>query len=482
MPRKPTTKPETVSIEVPAALAAQLKAIVAHAESFGKRARRKGGNVDFASAELKLSDLVARAEGSMLGQMLSAMDPQAETVTVGGKTYRRMAQPAAETYTGLRANIRLERGLYRQEGVRNGPTVVPLELLAGFVGGHYTPAAARVAAALAQEMPSRSADVVCRSAGILPHSRASQQNVGIELGKRWEVLRPEAEAELVAEMELPVAVVTAAVAVDRISLAMAEPRAVTREDEHKGVKHPVNVNYRMAYVGAITLYDGDATPLSTVRYAHLPDGGGDAMEASFRADLGALLARIAGLRVVTLADGAPEMQGILDRATAKVPVAARLVDFWHLAEHLAHAIGSVQDHVEDKLGDWKHALLHDDGAIDAIESELRAWAADHAEDDCPAALHGAITYVQNHRERLRYATARASGLPIGSGTVEATGKAIVQVRMKRPGARWRPDGAQAIMGLRAVATSSTARWDAAIERVLKTYRKRVTSRRSARRD
>lgn len=481
MPRTPT-KPDTVSIEVPAALAAQLKAIVAHAESFGKRARRKGGNVDFASAELELSNLVARAEGSMLGQMLAAMDPQAETVTVEGKSYRRMAQPAAETYTGLRSNIRLERGIYRQEGVRNGPTIVPLELLAGFVGGHYTPAAARVAAALAQEMPSRSADVVCRSAGILPHSRASQQNIGIELGKRWEVLRPEAEAELVAEMELPAEIVTAAVAVDRISLAMAEPRAVTKDDEHRGVKNPVNVNYRMAYVGAITLYDVDANPVSTVRYAHLPSGGSTAMEASFRADLAALAARRDGLRVVTLADGAPEMQGILDRATASIPVAARLVDFWHLAEHLAHAIGSVQDHVEDKLGDWKHALLHDDGAIDGIESELREWARDYTDDDCPAALHGAITYVENHRERLRYATARASGLPIGSGTVEATGKAIVQVRMKRPGARWRPAGAQAIMGLRAVATSSTARWDAAIERVLKTYRKRVTSRRAARRD
>ena len=481
MPRK-LSKPPTVPLIVPAELAAKLKAIVDHVESFSRRARAGKGRVDFAAAEREISQLVSAAEGAMLGRMLASMDPEADRVTVDGKTYARMTMPTAETYTGLRANIRVERGLYRQEGVRNGPTIVPLELLAGFVQGRYTPAAARVAAALSQEMPSRSADVVCRSAGILPHSRSSQQDVGIELGKRWDVLRPEAEVELIAEMDLPETIVTAAVAVDRISLPMAEARPVTLDDEHRGVKQPVNVNYRMAFVGAITLYDKDANPVSTVRYAHLPEGGRDAMETSFRADLRALLARRPALHVVTLADGAPEMQGILDRATEGIPVAARLVDFWHLVEHLAHAIGTVNEHVTDLLSDWKDALLHDDAAIDTIDAELKSWKHDRAGEACPAALHDALTYIENHRERLRYATPRAAGLPIGSGTVEATGKAIVQVRMRRPGARWRPEGAKAIMGLRAVATSSPQRWDAAIERVLKTYQKQVKSGRTYRRD
>ena len=185
---------------------------------------------------------------------------------------------------------------------------------------------------------------------------------------------------------------------------------------------------------------------------------------------------------MTLADGAPEMQGILDRATAEIQVAGRLVHCWHLVEHLAHAIAAVHEHVADQLADWKDALLRDDDAITTIEAELRAWKHDRAGQDCPPSLHGVLTYIENHRERLRNATVRASGLPIGSGTVEATGKAIVQVRMRRPGARWPPDGATAISGLRAVATSSPARWDAAIERVLKTYRRDVKSGRSRRRD
>lgn len=467
--RSKFSKAPTVPVEVPAALAAKLKAMVNHVETFRRRAVSKQGRVDFAAAELEISRLVADVEAAMLGDMLASMDPTADRVSFDGKTYVRMAMPTAESYTGLRANIRVERGLYRQEGVRNGPTIVPLELLAGFVEGQYTPAAARVAAALAQETTSRSAEVICQSAGILPHSRSSQQKIGIELGKRWEVLRPEAESELVGSMDLPASIVSAAVAVDRISLPMAEARPMTAADEHKGVKNPINVNYRMAYVGAITMYDADANPVSTIRYAHLPEGGAEAMEESFKRDLLALLVRRPSLRVVTLADGAHEMQSILDRATSGIEVTARFVDFWHLTEHLAHAIGTVHEHVPDLLSDWKDALLRDDEAITKIEAELLTWKAERAGEPCPPALHAAITYIQNHRDRLRYATAKAQGLPIGSGTVEATGKAIVQVRMRRPGSRWKPDGAKAIMGLRAVATSSLQRWDAALDRVLKTY-------------
>ncbi len=470
----PPRTSRSVPLSVPAGLAGPLAAIIEHIKGFQASAR--SGRVDFAEAEARLGSLLANTEGSALTAMLAALDPTSERVEVGGVSYKRMDLDITESYTGVRGTARVQRGLYRQEGVRNGPTIVPMELLAGIVLGRYTPCAAKVSAVLAAEMPSRSADLVCQSAGILPHSRAAQERLGVELGTRWEALRPEAEAELVAKMELPESVVAASVAVDRISLAMAEPRTPTSEDVANGTKHPTEVNYRMAFVGAVTLYDKEGDPVSTVRYAHMPERGASEMEASFRRDLAALLARRSDLRIVTLADGAHDMQAILDRATANVPVAAKLVDYWHLVEHLGKAIGATDRYVADVLGDWKHDLLNDDAAIDRIEVTLRAWKRDYAKAACPAELHGALTYIENHRERLRYATPRAAGLPIGSGTVEATGKAIVQVRMKRPGARWRPTGAQAIMGLRALATSAPGRWDAAMRRVLDGFLAKVKNK------
>ena len=50
---------------------------------------------------------------------------------------------------------------------------------------------------------------------------------------------------------------------------------------------------------------------------------------------------------------------------------------------------------------------------------------------------------------MRYADNRRRGLPIGSGPVEANAKSIYFVRMKRPGARWKPTTADHILQLRA---------------------------------
>jgi hypothetical protein len=460
-------KPKTVSIEVPEHLAASMKALLDHVEAV--RARAHEPDVRFAEAEARLGELTADIEAASLSSFLGALDPSDERVEVAGVSYRRLHQPSAESYLSLRGTVRVNRALYRQEGVRNGPTVVPMELRAGIVEGRYTPAAARLAGVLAQEMPSRSTELVCRTAGVLGHGRASQFRVGVDLGQRWEEIHEAAETALIEQMEIPACVVSASVAVDRVSLAMAEPRPVTKADVAAGIKRPVAVNFRMAFSAALTLYDAEGKPLSTIRYAHVPEGGSVAVETSLRRDIEVLARRVPGLRIVTLGDGAAEIQNILDRVTIGVTVAARLVDFWHLAEHLGEALAAMGWYVADQLGDWKSLLYDRDDAIDTIEHDLRRWSDGYAPEAVPEGLHAALTYVENHRDRLRYATARAAHLPVGSGTVEATGKTIVEVRMKRPGARWQPVGAQAIMGLRALATSSTERWDLAMAQILQTY-------------
>ena len=68
---------------------------------------------------------------------------------------------------------------------------------------------------------------------------------------------------------------------------------------------------------------------------------------------------------------------------------------------------------------------------------------------------------------MRYASFARRHLPIGSGIVEAACKTLVAQRLKRSGMRWRHDGGQAILTLRALEQSD--RFDRAWRLLAATY-------------
>jgi hypothetical protein len=74
------------------------------------------------------------------------------------------------------------------------------------------------------------------------------------------------------------------------------------------------------------------------------------------------------------------------------------------------------------------------------------------------ALQDGISYFENHRQWMRYDEYLASGYPIGSGVVESTCGHTVKSRMEGTGRRWSIQGAESVLLLRSVYTSSD--WDA----------------------
>ena len=458
-----------VSIEVPEELVSVFKGVVTAFQSFDPESG------DFGQAERDLMEKTAELETTALLGMLVRLDPACPRIEFQGKRYRRLKQYASGLYSGLRGELRVERALYREMGVKNGPTISPMELRAGIVEGRFTPAAAKAVAVLAQALPSREADLVARSMRVLPYSRSAQFRAGVAIGTTWENMPDATKAKVDEELKVPDKAVSVSVAVDRVSMPMAEPRPLTADDIEKGVKNPIKVQLRMAFTGVTTLYDAEGTALMSIRHAHVPTGGRAAMEKALRGDLDWLHRKRPDLKIVALSDGAGEMQSIVDQAVeGRSNVAARITDFWHLTEHLADALRDTGRYVPDQLSDWKSELLTHDSAIDDIELQLRNFRAEYVNEPVPKGLQEALTFIENRRERLRYATTHKANLPIGSGTVEATCKTIVSTRMKRPGARWKEDGAQPILALRALATSVSARWDAAMTELLATYKRQVT--------
>jgi hypothetical protein len=123
------------------------------------------------------------------------------------------------------------------------------------------------------------------------------------------------------------------------------------------------------------------------------------------------------------------------------------------------------------LHGWRLRLLNRAGSINAILQELYESGQEEVPGGKSRPVHEAITYLENHRERMHYAAARRRGLPVGSGNVEATCKSLVALRMKRPGARWKEDTGEHLLNLRALALSD--RWEAAMTLTLRPLRKAI---------
>jgi hypothetical protein len=66
-------------------------------------------------------------------------------------------------------------------------------------------------------------------------------------------------------------------------------------------------------------------------------------------------------------------------------------------------------------------------------------------------------YFERNRARMKYDAYLAAGYPIGSGVVEGACRHLVKDRLERTGMRWHPDGAQAMLNLRA--TYLNGEWD-----------------------
>lgn len=429
--------------------------VVAHAV----RPSRRGADV--LQLEGVIAEALARVEAAAVGDLLAGLDVDADEVEFEGKTWCSLGV-VPTTYLTQSGPTTVDRRLFRERGVHNGPTLDVVGVRAGLVGD-WTPRAAKAMAYLLQQGTGRDAEKTAQELGRMPYSRSSFERVGHEVGRLYLARRTEIDGELAERMVIPDGTKSVSVAVDRVAVPMEEIE-IGADDERD---RPTRV-WHMAHAAALTLHDRDGRALHTVRYAAMPDGDTDEMDAALQAELLHILALRPRLDVVTLGDGAAEVRRRLDDIVEGVVGDAwDLVDYWHAVEKLAAAVAVFAKgrQIEQLLSRWKAWLLNVDDAPERIHAELEAHAGRKAVDD-------ALTYLDNHGHQMGYAAARRRGLPIGSGNVEASCKSVVRMRMARGGAKWKHEPGNRVLHLRALAQSD--RWDDGITAILRPLRKRVS--------
>jgi hypothetical protein len=424
------------------------------------------GHVGFEVYEATTLRVANDASRGCLERRLGGIgDRYGDEIAIGGKRYRRH-QLGRVGYHSLCGEVSIERWTYRQIGVRNGPTVVAVDLAAGLLQG-ATPAMAFAVAQGFARMPSRHLEEEMRALHRCPPSRSTLERLGHGLGgaARQDVV--EIEAVLRKAERLPQGAHAIAVGLDRTSVPMIEERPLThgpssprkprRTPYVRQPPHPFDVMYRMAYIGTVSIVDRHGDAIVTRRYAASAEEGAEDLVARMMADVRNARAQRSNLPVVIVQDGAPELWGLMWEALRANGVHRwhEAIDRYHLNEKLAHALDEAEKDEatrRQRYGTWMHMLDHDAYAIEKIDAWLSTRRA-ALRGKAAIAFDQLTSYISGNQARMRYAKLRRAGFPTGSGVTEGACKSLIAMRAKRSGQRWYHDGLTAVLTLRALQQS-----------------------------
>lgn len=152
--------------------------------------------------------------------------------------------------------------------------------------------------------------------------------------------------------------------------------------------------------------------------------------------------------VVFISDGAVWLKNM---AETWLPGARVVLDFFHVAEHIA-AAGRVlhpQDEVARKRWCKQQESLLLSGEVPVMLGGLLKFTKNSKlGQEVRDELQHLHKYLHERQASLCYLLQRAQGLDIGSGPAESAANHVLQQRMKRAGMRWQRDGAAAMAALR----------------------------------
>ena len=236
-----------------------------------------------------------------------------------------------------------------------------------------------------------------------------------------------------------------AVSLDGVMAPMKDDQCQAKRQQAraKGQSPSGPAGYQEVGCATISYYDRHGEWLCTRRMARMPEPNKATLKGQLTAEVMGALIRRPDLRVIKVADGAPDNWSCLSET---LPVGSEVLDFYHTAEHLGAALGAAYGDgtlpYQERWATLRTVLRDDPQGVDKVIGALERSRTRYPRHQ---AIHKALAYLREHRHRMRYADLQARNLPIGSGVVEAAWKTLVSQRLKRAGMCWRTEGGQAIL-------------------------------------
>ena len=149
-------------------------------------------------------------------------------------------------------------------------------------------------------------------------------------------------------------------------------------------------------------------------------------------------------KVLVVADGALWIWNLTGDRFAQ---AQQRLDYYHASQHLWVVAHALYPQDETAARAWIKPLLKKlkSGRAASLLNDLHTLAK-RLRHKTRRAVQAEVSYLESHRERMDYATARRAGEPQGSGAMEATCRQY-QCRFKRPGQFWSLVGDEGLMCL-----------------------------------
>lgn len=165
--------------------------------------------------------------------------------------------------------------------------------------------------------------------------------------------------------------------------------------------------------------------------------------------------------LIRLMDGQKSLWDVADACLESVPAKqiVDILDILHVSQYVWRAAGAFHSAFEHREAFARDRLLRIlQGDVQGVIAGLRRMATQRR---LAGQKRKEITvicgYFKNNAHRMRYDQCLREGYPIATGVIEGACRHLVKDRMERSGMRWRLDGAQAMLNVRAVWQSSY--WD-----------------------